>query len=266
MQQESAIELIAYQLYSHPLMEKFRIEPASKFRQWMEDTPNRFAYRCLPLVIANQIGWVVTCPTTFEVGWTGEVGLDALIFRFEDKENAETWKHWISSHFGSGILTFSLPFIFRTSKGYGLTVRGPTNHFKPGVAALDGFIETDWHDFTFTMNWKLVDPKRMVRFEAGEPIAMIAPCSIALLEGVDVALRPIEAEPQLKADFEKKAASRSNFLVVNQKSNDWQRDYFQGRKADRSVTPVHYSKVNLKEFSPSSNSPSALDVSEESEA
>ena len=266
MQQESPIEIVAYQLYSHPLMENFRIEPASKFRQWMEDTPNRYAYRCLPLVMANQIGWIITCPTTFEVGWTGAPGLESLIIRFDDKENAEVWKHWISSHFGSGILTFSLPYIFRTSKGYGLTVRGPTNYFKPGIVALDGFVETDWHDFTFTMNWKLVDAKRMVRFEAGDPIAMIAPCSIALLEGVDVALRPLETEPQLKSDFETKAASRSNFLEVNQSGKDWQRDYFQGRKADRSLTPVHYSKVNLKEFSPSLKSPVTLDVDEKYEA
>src|SRR3712207_8402233 len=31
------------------------------------------------------------------------------------------------SHFGSGILTWNLPFLFRTPPGYNLHVRGPAN-------------------------------------------------------------------------------------------------------------------------------------------
>ena len=33
----------------------------------MDATEGRFAYRCLPLVMANQFGWIVRCPLTFEV-------------------------------------------------------------------------------------------------------------------------------------------------------------------------------------------------------
>jgi hypothetical protein len=43
------------------------IEPAPRERAWMDATTDRFAYRCLPLVFANQAGWVVRCPVGFSV-------------------------------------------------------------------------------------------------------------------------------------------------------------------------------------------------------
>jgi Family of unknown function (DUF6065) len=43
--------------------------------------------------------------------------------------------------------------VFRTPPGCNLYVRGPANSPKDGIAALEGIIETDWSEATFTMNW-----------------------------------------------------------------------------------------------------------------
>ena len=48
-----------------------RIRPASAHRGWMDDTPERFAYRCLPLAIANAHGWEIVSSTGFSARWTG---------------------------------------------------------------------------------------------------------------------------------------------------------------------------------------------------
>jgi len=55
--------LIAYRIHKYPSMP---IVPASSMRDWMDKTHERFAYRCLPLTIANQTGWCVIDPLTFE--------------------------------------------------------------------------------------------------------------------------------------------------------------------------------------------------------
>ena len=39
-----------------------------------------------------------------------------------------------ASHFGSGILTWHLPLLFRTPPGYDLLVRGPANHPKDAMS------------------------------------------------------------------------------------------------------------------------------------
>ena len=49
------MKLIAHLIDGHQV----DIRPAPVERDWMEATGNRFAYRCLPLNIANAYGWEV---------------------------------------------------------------------------------------------------------------------------------------------------------------------------------------------------------------
>ena len=58
------------------------------------------------------------------------------------------------SHFGYGLLTFQLPYLFRTPPGYNLLVRGPANCPKDG-AWLDGLVGTDWSPARFFMTWQI---------------------------------------------------------------------------------------------------------------
>ena len=39
-----------------------RIVPGRQRRLWMDETHSRFAYRCLPLTIANAMGWEILLP------------------------------------------------------------------------------------------------------------------------------------------------------------------------------------------------------------
>ena len=40
------------------------IRPAEPTREWMDRTRLSFAYRCLPLNIANAHGWEILCPVS----------------------------------------------------------------------------------------------------------------------------------------------------------------------------------------------------------
>ncbi len=35
----------------------------------MDDTLGGWAYRCLPMIVANQNGWVLLNPVAFDVAW-----------------------------------------------------------------------------------------------------------------------------------------------------------------------------------------------------
>src|SRR5579884_2111288 len=48
----------------------FRLAPAPVERGWMEQM-HRWPYRCLPMVIANQAGWVVLNTHAVFVRWDG---------------------------------------------------------------------------------------------------------------------------------------------------------------------------------------------------
>lgn len=154
------------------------IRPAHVRRPWMDQCHLRFPYRCLPLVLANQAGWVVPSPTRFTVRWNGGPRKQDLRIWFP-KGSRETR---IQSHFGYGVLTISLPYLFRTPKGVNLWVKGPSNWIKDAIQPLEGIVESDWSSVTFTMNWKVTRANHSVRFEKGDPVCMVVPWSRGLVE------------------------------------------------------------------------------------
>jgi hypothetical protein len=100
--------LIAYEIDPQ---NKLPIVVASRERPWMQRTPQRFANRCLPMLIANQSGWHILNTRKIAVTWDGGVGTENLRVEFIDGETSP----FVGSHFGSGILTWNIPYLFRTS-------------------------------------------------------------------------------------------------------------------------------------------------------
>src|SRR5271156_1280951 len=160
------MKLVAYILEDQP----FEIRPAPLERDWMNKTDQRFAYRCLPLNIANAFGWEILCPETFSAIWDGGNALESVYVTVDSDAAAPAL-----SHFGYGILTFHVLCLFRTDPGVELLAQGPINRPKDGIAPLTGVIETDWAPYTFTMNWKFTRRNVPIRFEKGEPFCHVFP-------------------------------------------------------------------------------------------
>jgi len=226
------------------------IRPALVDRPWMETPAGRFAKRCLPLMIANQAGWELLNPSGFTAVWQGGDELAAITIW----PDAGMPAFWVTSHFGSGILTWHVPYLFRTPRGYNLLVRGPANRPKDGISALEGIVETDWTAATFTMNWKFTRPGHPLRFEAGEPIAMLVPMRRGELEDFRPTVREAASEPSTYADFQRFSTNRQEFLQSLKipgspaERAGWQRDYMLGRHVDGTLVPEHQTKLSLAPF------------------
>jgi Family of unknown function (DUF6065) len=227
--------LKAYELGS---TDGWSIEPAPPKRDWMDATFKKIAYRCLPLIAANQAGWVVRCPANFWATWSGKPDNHGVRVVY-DSDSAHLAGTAIS-HFGSGVLTFVLPWLFRTSPGYGLLLRGLTNEVRDNAVPLDAVVETDWSPYTFTMNWKIVRGDVPVRFAKGDAVCMIQPFALELLEQLDCSFEPFAAAPQeIRQGFDDFVNRRSaNIAVAPQGQYESQRDYFAGRYPDGS--PARY--------------------------
>jgi hypothetical protein len=242
---EQRLELIAIRLSSG-----MEIRPAPIARAWMETPAGKFAKRCLPLLIANQAGWELLNPSGFTATWSGADDLAAI----KIWPDGGTPKTWVTSHFGSGILTWHIPYLFRTSRGHNILVRGPANMPKDGVAALEGIVETDWTMGTFTMNWKFTRANQIVRFEPGEPFAMLVPIRRGELETFHTTIREVWSEPSTFAAFQQFATSRQEFLRgVNIPGSaaqraGWQRHYMVGNNIDGTAAPEHQTKLQLASF------------------
>jgi Family of unknown function (DUF6065) len=242
------LKLIAYVIDGH----RIDIRPAPLERSWMEATGQRFAYRCLPLNIANAFGWEILCGSGFSAMWDGGPGIEAIQVHPDSGTQAPA-----VSHFAHGVLTFHIACIFRTEPGYDLMAQGPINCPKDGISPLAGIIETDWAPYTFTTNWIFTRPGHRVRFEKGEPFCHIFSIRRGELETVDPQLRPLSEDAELKRQFDVWQASRRKFNTdLNEtgsqaQSMRWQKMYYRGLDPEGRPTGAedHRTRVRLRPFS-----------------
>jgi hypothetical protein len=237
------------------------IAPAPAERAWMDETDRRFAYRCLPLVIANQAGWIIPCPSNFVAVWDGGTTKESTRIWYEAPgyvPGTVPTTPWvdsrITSHFGGGVITIALPYLFRTPRSVVLWAKGPTNSFKDGAQGLEAIIETDWLPATFTMNWKLTRPGLPVHFVKGEPICMVVPMPRGFAEGLDPVRLPLADNPELDAQHREWSESRKQFIGDLQQEGSaavrrgWQKHYYQGQTNAGDRAEEHQTRLKLKEF------------------
>jgi hypothetical protein len=243
---ELLIKLLCYQIGEGAP----RIVPGRPERSWMDETRNRFAYRCLPLTIANSMGWELLCPHKVTVKWNG--GPELQDIRVEQEAEGAAL-HFAASHFGHGVVTFQTSYLFRTEPGTAIWVRGVPNRPKDAIAPLDGVVETDWLNFSFTMNWQFTRPG-IVTFERDEPFCFITPVGYHGLDSVVPEVRPLAENAELAAAYVAYSTARNGF---NRKLAEgdpetvrrgWQKWYMRGEEPDGTKgNPEHVSKLRLAE-------------------
>jgi hypothetical protein len=241
------MKITAYQINPQPMT----VRPAPFERPWMDATNERYAYRCLPLNIANAYGWELLCPSGFSAVWRGDPGVESITIIPDPGSGV-----FALSHFGNGVLTMTIPVLFRTEPGFDLIAQGPINRPRDGVSPLTGVIETDWAPFTFTMNWVFTRPGASVRFEAGEPFCHVMPVRRADIEAFEPEQRQLSDDAELHAEYEAWRNSRDQFNADLAKgepgamSEKWQKFYYQGRgmAPAEGAKAEHRTRMRLKGF------------------
>jgi hypothetical protein len=253
---DAPFEIGIYQIADDALLLKNRIDGtgwdwdwADWRRDWMDDTPGKYAYRCLPLTIANQTGWWVRNPVGFTAVWRGRRDPGSIDFLFDS--NPALWSAWVNNQFGQGVITWNTPFLFRTKPpGSRLLITGPANSFKHAIQPLTAIIESDWISMSFTMNWKFTAPDVPVRFDLGEPLFQAIPLASNLcanLESASVTYMKLADDPEVDHSYRQWSEDRRRFHAQKArgevKPDGWQKDYFTGRDASGQEATEHMTKV-----------------------
>lgn len=250
-----------------------QLVPASRDCALFDENPH--AVKCLPLSIANTIGWEVLCPDGVTIEWDGRPGADGLRVTFDEPERWASSKDdrtrpqpFAKSHFATGVVTFDVGWLFKTPPGWSLLAMGKPNDYRDGIYPLMGAIETTWLDYQFTMNWKLTRPGK-VRFEKGDAFCFITPTRIRDIAECQPVERNLADHPELLANISAGGAERDRFLA-RQRAGDpetikhpWQRRYWLGQQPEGSTAPApedHIVKVRTKAPIAAERPPSHLPV------
>jgi hypothetical protein len=176
---------------------RMKLVAAPSGRAWMDRTNAGFAHRCLPMRIADQAGWAILNDRPLRARWSGGTGPDAVVI-----EPMGSPPHAAMSHFGEGILSFSIPYLFRTPPGVSLLLRGPANMPKDGISPLEGLVETEWSVAGLSMNWQFTRPDVWVEFAGDEPVCMVVPQRLDWLERANPRIVDIERDPETQRKYQ----------------------------------------------------------------
>lgn len=215
------------------------IEPAGMKRKWMDETNQEYAYRCLPLNIANQHGWAIYLNQDVVAKWDGE--------KIDIPSNCYDMA---VSHFGHGILSFSLPFLVRLDPGYNLYITGAPNHHIKGVHPCTGIFEADWAPYSFTMNWRFESKNEYITFSQKDPICFFFPVKRDLVPNTVTKMSKLEDQEKEYIEQYRKFHAQRNSFNLDEWPSGWQKHYFQGTYPDRSKCPGldHQTKLKLNTF------------------
>jgi hypothetical protein len=243
-----------YQINDHP--STMRIVPGTKQRDWMDETPYKYAYRCLPMSMANCTGWDVYAPCDFVVSWNGGEKMDDLHINYELDDMC-----FGASNFGSGILTFHTGYVMKTEAAWDMMVTGPINESVPWAAPLTGIVETSWLNFSFTINWQL-HAAGSYTFDSSKPIARLIP--IPHDYEIETTHQSISDDPAIEKEFEiwnndrKKITREINEafdtytdvgdVKIESPKTHWEKTYYVGKSKHGVHVPGHNIKREFPKF------------------
>jgi hypothetical protein len=161
--------------------------PAQKLRDWWEDNDrtSNHAKHCLPLQMANSLGYYILSPGTFLVQWNGDTHASATITHIEKSSHYE-----VDNHAAFGSFTVQARFIPRTDNpGDFVLIKGVANERGLPYTCLEAVIEAWWNPGNFGLVFLLNQPGEFL-IPMGKPIAQMfllaggpAATGVELLDG-----------------------------------------------------------------------------------
>lgn len=223
----------------------FTILPSTMRRGWIEKMALKHAYRCTPMSIASEYGWVVLNPEKFTLMWDGGTYTESI--------KVEPELPYVDSHFGSGVISFRFDFLFRTSPEVNIWYRGLPNFFIDGISPLEGIVETDWNPAGAVMNWRMTRVGHEVEFAKDAPLCFITPVKRGFIENFSLNSVQLKETGKFNESHQIFCQSRREFLKMRNEDKisptAWQRFYHNGKFPDGTEAPEdHQTNIKLKSF------------------
>lgn len=155
---------------------KINVSPMSIKREWMDNTPEKHAYRCFPVTQANMVGWNLSCDEDIIFSWNGinDTSGDNITI-IKGKDITYTGR-------GQSTVSFMTGLIFRTDQNISFMTINPVNYFNEDFETMSSVISTSFYDNDYPLAIKARTPHKEIVIKAGTPIATIIPMSLSALD------------------------------------------------------------------------------------
>jgi hypothetical protein len=187
-------------------------------RDWMDNTPEKHAYRCFPVTQANMVGWNLSWNKDIKFIWNG--------INDTSQENVKilTEDNLLYTGRGQSSVSFTTGLTFRTENNISLFVINPVNYFNLDFEVISSIISTSWFDNDFPLAIKAKTPNKEILIKAGDPIATIIPISLTGLDNTSIKIFDYKDPDQKRENKHKSYGIAALETNRSGKWTDWYRD------------------------------------------
>jgi len=166
-------------------------------REWMDNTANKHAYKCLPLTSANVNGWELELQQDVMVqldkGGGVPEGQVPRVLRgehrtFPSDAQDSVYERPIVQQSIIDTVSFTVGWSINPPKGHSVLISGPPNYFVDGAVPMTALIPGWWPD-EVNMNWVITKHNEPVTFPKGMPFMFFQIVKDDLLPSVTFNIR-----------------------------------------------------------------------------
>lgn len=197
--------------------------PAAARPAWWSDDPRTVGHaeHCLPLVMANRLGYVVRSPGTFQVSWDGDWNEAASVTVLDGSGIT------VDTHSAGASFTVQPGFLASTTEVDAfLHLRAVANQRGAPFTAMEALIEAWWQPGEFGIVCLLNRPGTFV-VHRGDPLAQIC---VFLAAGGSAVLEDTTSLPEGTEAWRERRYRHGYVKDL---------DYFRGRHPDGTDEPTH---------------------------
>jgi hypothetical protein len=194
------------------------ISPMSIKRDWMDQTPDKHAYRCFPVTQANMIGWNLSWEKDIRFVWNG------INDTSQDNVKILTEDNFLYTGRGQSTLSFVTGLTFKTENNISLFTINPVNYFNEDFETMSSLISTSWFDNNLPLAIKAKVANKEIFIKAGQPIATIIPISLTDLDNTSIKIYDYEDQNRSREKKHKEYGNAAQEINKTGNWTDWYRD------------------------------------------
>ena len=161
-------------------------------RDWMDETYKKHAYQCMPMSVANVLGWELVLSEDVVVQWDGGNHVPKILSG-EFSKNGFKQVHCSII----GMVSFAMGWVVRTEDNYSTWFSGSPNFIKEDAQALSATVPTFWWPDEVQMNWKINKIGTPVTFKAGDPFCFFNVYNNTVMPDVNVSVSNLWEDKEL---------------------------------------------------------------------
>lgn len=194
------------------------VAPMSIKRDWMDNTPEKHAYRCFPVTQANMVGWNLFAYEDIEFTWNG--------INDTSSDNVQILKGEDFTYTGRGQSTLSINtgLTFRTDQDISIITINPVNYFNDNFETMSSLISTSFYSNPLPLAIKAKAANKEIFIKAGTALATIIPISLTMINNTEININNYIDKDRIREQANKEYGEAAQKINQAGQWTDWYRD------------------------------------------